>query len=137
MLRRVLVLAIAAVAVATGASAAVGASPSVIRVTLTAQNHHPRASHDPAVQWGYCVKVRTADGRSVPSTIHLQFVLRRKVLRPAGLITLGKGYDHWCGTIGGEVSLFNVLPKRVLLDFQAVVTAQGVTVKRNWPIIVR
>jgi hypothetical protein len=106
-------------------------------VTLTAQNHHPRASHDPAVHWWYCVKITAASGESVASTIHMQIVSGRNVVRRAGWITLRKGYNHWCQAIGGEVSLFNVVPKRTPLDFQAVVTAQGVTVKRNWPIIVQ
>jgi hypothetical protein len=53
------------------------------------------------------------------------------------MISLRKGYDHWCQAIGGEASILNTLPIGRKLFFQAVVTADGVTVRRNWPIIVR
>jgi hypothetical protein len=105
-------------------------------VTLTAQNHHPRASHSPSVHWSYCVKITTAAGESVASKIRIQVVSARTVRRIA-LISLRKGYDHWCQAIGGEASILNTLPIGRKLFFQAVVTADGVTVRRNWPIIVR
>jgi hypothetical protein len=117
-------------------TAAAGANPSPIRVTLTAQNHHPRASHSPSVHWSYCVKITTAAGESVASKIRIQVVSGRTVRRIA-LISLRKGYDHWCQAIGGEASILNTLPIGRKLFFQAVVTADGVTVRRNWPIIVR
>jgi hypothetical protein len=117
-------------------TAAAGANPSPIRVTLTAQNHHPRASHSPSVHWSYCVKITTAAGESVASKIRIQVVSARTVRRIA-MISLRKGYDHWCQAIGGEASILNTLPIGRKLFFQAVVTADGVTVRRNWPIIVR
>jgi hypothetical protein len=117
-------------------TAAAGANPSPIRVTLTAQNHHPRASHSPSLHWSYCVKITTAAGESVASKIRIQVVSARTVRRIA-LISLRKGYDHWCQAIGGEASILNTLPIGRKLFFQAVVTADGVTVRRNWPIIVR
>jgi hypothetical protein len=117
-------------------TAAAGANPSPIRVTLTAQNHHPRASHGPSVHWSYCVKITTTAGESVASKIRIQVVSARTVRRIA-LISLRKGYDHWCQAIGGEASILNTLPIGRKLFFQAVVTADGVTVRRNWPIIVR
>jgi hypothetical protein len=136
-LRRLLAVVLVALVVAIGVGAAAGASRSPLRVTLTAQNHHPRASHDPAVHWWFCVKVTSASGKSVASTIHVQIVSGDRIVRRAGLITLRKGYDHWCQAIGGEASLFNVVPTGKSLDFEAVVTAQGVTVKRDWPIVVQ
>jgi hypothetical protein len=117
-------------------TAAAGANPSPIRVTLTAQNHHPRASHSPSVHWSYCVKITTAAGESVASKIRIQ-VLSARTVRRIALISLRKGYDHWCQAIGGEASILNTLPIGRKLYFQAVVTADGVTVRRNWPIIVR
>jgi hypothetical protein len=117
-------------------TAAAGANPSPIRVTLTAQNHHPRASHSPSLHWSYCVKITTAAGESVASKIRIQVVSARTVRRIA-MISLRKGYDHWCQAIGGEASILNTLPIGRKLFFQAVVTADGVTVRRNWPIIVR
>lgn len=132
MIRGLLLVAVVGITATAGTAAAV----SPIRVTLTAQNHHPRASHSPSVQWSYCVKVTTAAGDSVASKIRIQVVSGRTVRRIA-LISLRKGYDHWCQAIGGEASIFNALPMGRTLIFQAVVTADGATVKRNWPIIVR
>jgi hypothetical protein len=133
VIRRLLVFALVAVTAASGAAAAVNAGP--IRVTLTAESHHPRASHSPSVHWSYCVKVTTATGESVASKIRLQVVSGRTVWRLA-VISLRKGYNHWCQGIGGEASILNTLPVGRKLIFQAVVTADGVTVKRNCPIIV-
>jgi hypothetical protein len=135
-LRRLLVTALVALTVVTGAIAAVGTSQSPIRVTLTAQNHHPRASASPSVQWGYCVRVRTAAGKSVASTIHLQILQGRKPVGQVGFVSLRKGYDHWCASIGGETNPLLAVPRGKKLIFQAVVRAEGVTVKRNWPIVV-
>jgi hypothetical protein len=129
-------LLVALVGITTAAGAAAGPNPSPIRVTLTAQNHHPRASHSPSVHWSYCVKITTATGESVASEIRVQVVSSSTVRRIA-LISLRKGYDHWCQAIGGEASILNTLPIGRKLIFQAVVTADGVTVRRNWPIIVR
>ncbi|MGZ4413445.1 MAG: hypothetical protein ACXVRZ_03560 [Gaiellaceae bacterium] len=134
MFRRLLLIALVGIAATAGAAAAV--KPSPIRVTLTAQNHHPRASHSPSVHWWYCVKITTAAGTSVASTIRLQVVSGRTLVRRLALVSLRKGYDHWCQAIGGEASILNTLPMGKKLIFQAVVTAQGVTVKRDWPIIV-
>jgi hypothetical protein len=82
------------------------------------------------------VKITTAAGKSVASKIRVQVVTGRTV-KGIALISLRKGYDHWCQAIGGEASILNTLPLDRRLIFQAVVTADGVTVKRNWPIIVR
>lgn len=110
---------------------------SPIRVTLTAQNHQPRVSNSPTAHWGYCLKVRTAAGKSVASTIDVRILLGGKAVAGVGLISLKKGYDHWCQGIGGEASVLHAVPPGRKLIFQAVVRAQGVTVKRNWPIVVR
>jgi hypothetical protein len=136
MLRRLLVVAFLGITVVAVTDAA-AANQSLIRVRLTAQNHHPTASHSPSVHWWYCVKVTTPEGKSVASTIRIQIVSGSTVVRRLALITLRKGYDHWCQALGGEASVLNVLPRGEELVFQAVVRAEGVTVKRNWPIIVR
>ena len=109
---------------------------SPIRVTLTAQNHQPRPSPSPYKHWWYSVKVTTATGRSVASTIHLQILSGHRPLAGVGLVMLKKGYDQWGADIGGEAGVLNALPRGKKLIFQAVVRADGVTVKRNWPIVV-
>jgi hypothetical protein len=73
----------------------------------------------------------------VPSTIQLQVVSDREVVRRLAVVSLRRGYDHWCQAIGGEASVLNTLPVGEKLVFQAVVTAQGATVERDWPIVVR
>jgi hypothetical protein len=54
-----------------------------------------------------------------------------------GFVSLKKGYDHWCAAIGGEANALLAVPRGKKLIFQAVVRAKGVTVERNWPIVVR
>jgi len=137
VLRRLVAVVLVALTLVGGGVAALGKSQTLIRVTLTAQNHHPRASASPSVQWGYCVKVRTAAGKSVASTIHLQILQGFKPVGQVGFVSLRRGYDHWCASIGGETNPLLAVPRGKTLIFQAVVTAAGVTVKRNWPIVVQ
>ena len=135
--RRLVAVVLVALVIAGGAGAALATGRSSIRVTLTAQNHRPRPSDRPSWHWGYCVKVRTAAGKSVASRIRLQILLGRKVVGEAGSVSLNRGYDHWCAAIGGEANVLLAVPRGKRLIFQAVVTAAGVTVTRNWPIVVR
>lgn len=134
MLRYLLLVALLGITLVAGAAAAVNTTP--IRVALIAQNHYPRASRSPFVHWSYCVRIRTAAGKSVASKIRIRVVTGRAV-KTIALISLRKGYDHWCQAIGGEASILNALPIGRKLIFQAVVTADGVTVTRSWWIIVR
>jgi hypothetical protein len=112
---------------------------SPIRVILTAQNHHPRASESPSVHWGYCVKVRTATGKplAAPIQLQLQILSGRTPVAGVGDVWLKKGYDNWCGGIGGETNALLAVPRGKKLRLEAVVTAMGVTVKRYWPLVVR
>jgi len=137
VLRRFLAVILVAITIVGSDVAASAKSQTPIRVTLTAQNHHPRASASPSVQWGYCVKVRTVAGKSVASTIHLQILQGRKSVGQVGLVSLRRGYDHWCASIGGETNALLAVPRGKRLIFQAVVRADGVTVRRNWPIVVQ
>jgi hypothetical protein len=136
-MRRLLAAVLVAFAVVPAACCAAGTNQSTIRVTLTAKNHHPRPSESPSWHWWYCVKVRTAAGKSVAATIHLQILSGRTTVERVGSVVLKKGYDHWCAAIGGEGNLLDALPRGKTLNFEAVVKAKGVTVKRNWPIVAR
>jgi hypothetical protein len=136
-LRRVVLIVLIALTVAGGAAAAEMNSPSRIRVTLTAKNHDPHPRNDPGWQWGYCVRIRTTTGESVASTIHLQILMGTTRLAALGYVSLLKGYDHWCASIGGEDNVLLGMPLGEKLVFQAVVRADGVTVRRNWPLVVR
>jgi len=130
------------VVVALAASAAwpavrpTAAATSPIRVTLTAENHRPHPTESPSWQWWYCVKVTTAAGKSVASEIQLQILSGRTRVEWVGLVSLRKGYDRWCAAIGGEGNVLDALPRGKKLVFRAVVRADGVTVARNWPIVV-
>src|SRR4051794_13018999 len=121
VLRWCLAVVLVALTAVGGGVAASGTSQTPIRVTLTAQNHHPRASESPSVQWWYCVKVRTAEGKSVASTIHLQILQGRNPVGQVGSVSLRKGYDHWCASIGGETNALLTVPRGKRLIFQAVV----------------
>ena len=122
------------------------ARESPIRVTVTALNHQPLLhltgrNHQPppSEQWWYCVRVRTAAGTAIhaPIRLHLQIVSGRRPVEGVGLVSLAKGYNRWCGSIGGEYNVLEAVPPGKHLDFQAVVTTMGVTVEQNWPIVVR
>jgi hypothetical protein len=52
-------------------------------------------------------------------------------------VRLRKGYDRWCAGVGGEAGVLLGVPRGMKLAFQAVASAEGVTVKRNRPIVVR
>jgi hypothetical protein len=101
-MRRLLAAVLVAFAVVPAACCAAGTNQSTIRVTLTAKNHHPRPSESPSWHWWYCVKVRTAAGKSVAATIHLQILSGRTTVERVGSVVLKKGYDHWCAAIGGR-----------------------------------
>lgn len=122
-----------------GRPAVAPTTKSPIRVALTAQNHQPRPSRRPNWHWWYSVKVRTAAGKPVaaPIHLHLQILSGRTPVEGVGLVSLKKGYDDWRAAIGGEANVLAAAPRGQKLVFQAVVRANGVTVKRNWPIVVR
>ncbi len=123
-----------------------GTHDSPVRVTLTAKNHQPRLTltglnnqPPPSEQWWYCVKIRTAAGKPVPAPIQLrlQILLGRTPVEEVGLVSLKRGYANWCGSIGGEYNVLEAAPSGKVLAFQVVVKTMGVTVRRNWPILVR
>jgi hypothetical protein len=132
-----LAVALVALALSVVPAAADTTSQRPILVTLTAQNHQPRPNQSPGWHWDYCVKVGTATGKSVASTIHLQILSRDSPVGSVGSVSLREGYDHWCAAIGGEGNVLDGLPRGEKLIFQAVVRAKRVTVKRDWPIIVQ
>jgi hypothetical protein len=85
------------------------------------------------------VKVRTSSGQPVPAPIRLslRFVSNGSVVERMATVSLRKGYDDWCGSIGGEYNALEALPPGKKLDFQAVVTSLGTTVSQSWPVVVR
>jgi hypothetical protein len=63
--------------------------------------------------------------------------LGRTPVEGVGLVSLKKGYNNWCGSIGGEHNVLEAVPRGKKLVFQAVVRTMGVTVRQDWPIVVR
>jgi hypothetical protein len=107
------------------------AAPQKIHVTLTAQSHAPRVGKP----WHYAVRVTDAAGKPVRARVHTQIVFGGA---PVGQIGTHTVTGVWQETIGKDGN--QPFPKQARgypLIFQAVVTAKGVTVKRNWPIRVR
>lgn len=106
-------------------------------MTLTAQNHQPRPSGSPGWHWWYSVKVGTATGKPVTAEVHLRLLSNGTPVEEVGTLNLRKGHDDWRAAIGGEANVLDSAPRGQKLVFQAAVAADGVTVKRNWPIVVR
>jgi len=126
--RIALVVALVLVAVPVASARPVAA----IRVTLTAQDHHPRVGKP----WSYSVVVKNASGKPVAAKIHLQILFGGF---PVGQIGVHRVKDGvWRETFGtGKNPPFPASARGQALVFQAVVTAVGQTVKKNWPITVR
>ncbi|HEY6017435.1 MAG TPA: hypothetical protein VIU44_02850 [Gaiellaceae bacterium] len=125
-MRKLVVLAALSLVVAAPASAA------TIRVALTAQSHHPLVGKT----WWYQVKVTDAAGKPVAAKIHLQILFAGSVVGQVGVHRVANGV--WREVIGqGANTPFPAAARGQPLVFQAVVTAKGQTVKRNWPIVVR
>lgn len=105
-------------------------------MTLIAESHRPRPRRSPGWHWWYSVKVLTAAGKPVPAHIHLQILAANTPVEGVALITLNKGVRDWRAAIGGEANVLAAAPRGRKLLFEAVVTAEGVTIRRFWPIVV-
>jgi hypothetical protein len=121
------------------ALAACGSAPAAksvhprpkLHVVLTADSHRPRVGR----RWHYEVHVTDARGRPVPAVVHLQIVFGGA---PVGQIGRHRVVGVWRETLGVPGNPpFPAKARGYRLDFQAVVTAKGTTVKRNWWILVR
>ena len=130
------VWASSAAVVLTGCGAAKHASPRgaqapPFRVRLTAQSHHPRVGK----LWHYEVRVTDAKGRPLHALVHLQILFNGT---PVGQVGRHQVVGVWRETLGAPGNPpFPAQARGQPLVFQAVVTARGRTVKRNWWIRVR
>ena len=102
------------------------------RVTLTGENHHPKVNG----KWSYSVRVTSAAGEPIPAKIHLQVLFAGVPVGQIGVHRVRNGV--WKETLGipGNPP-FPPASRGQHLVFQAVVTARGRRVVRNWPIVPR
>lgn len=107
-------------------------SKPLIRVSLTADSHHPRVGKP----WHYEVRVTDAAGKPVPARVHLQIVFGGAPVGQIGRHRVANGV--WRETIGADGNApFPARARGVRLAFQAVVTALGQTKKANYWIEAR
>jgi hypothetical protein len=104
----------------------------LIRVSLTADSHHPRVGKP----WHYEVRVTDGAGEPVPARVHLQILFGGAPVGQIGRHRVPHGV--WRETIGVPGNPpFPARARGVRLVFQAVVKARGQTKKANYWIEVR
>jgi hypothetical protein len=122
----------AAATTSRAATTTAAAAPARIRVTLTGENHHPKVNG----RWSYSVRVTNTAGRPVAARIHVQILFGGV---PVGQIDVHRVRNGvWKETFGVPGNPpFPPASRGQHLVLQAVVTARGQRVKRNWPIVPR
>jgi hypothetical protein len=117
---------------ATSRAAASGAQPSPVRVTISAPTHHPRVN----ALWPVTVRVTNAAGQPLRATLTMQILLGGT---PVGKVDNGRVYHFvgsWREKKGQEIT-WPAASRGQPLQFEAIVKAQGRSVKRTWAIRVR
>jgi hypothetical protein len=103
-----------------------------IRVSLTADSHHPRVGK----AWHYEVRVTSPAGKPVPARVHLQILFGGAPVGQVGRHRVANGV--WRETLGVPGNPpFPARARGIRLVFQAVVTALGQTKKANYWVQVR
>ena len=106
--------------------------PSPIRVTISAPTHRPRVK----APWPVAVRVANAEGQPVAATLTMRILLAGS---PVGKVDNGRIY-HFVGTWRekkGEEITWPPASRGQPLQFEAIVKAQQMTVKRTWAIRAR
>ena len=106
--------------------------PAPVRVTISAPTHHPRAN----AKWPVTVRVKNAAGQPIPATLTMRILFNGT---PAGKVDNGRVY-HFTGSWRekrGEEITWPSASSNQPLAFEAIVRAQGTTVKKTWAITVR
>ena len=105
---------------------------TMIRVSLTADSHHPRVGK----AWHYEVRVTDLAGKPVPARVHLQILFGGAPVGQVGRHRVKNGV--WRETIGAPGNPpFPARARGVRLVFQAVVRALGQTRRANYWVQVR
>jgi hypothetical protein len=112
-----------------GATAGVATNapqPSPTRVTIVAPTRHPRVT----APWPVTVRVTNASGQPVRATLTMRILFGGS---PVGKVDNGRVYHvvgAWREKKGEEIK-WPRASRGQQLQFQAIVTAQGMTVKRT------
>jgi hypothetical protein len=111
---------------------ATSAPASPVRVKIAAATHHPRAN----APWPVTVRVANAAGQPLRATLTMRILFNGT---PVGKVDNGRVYQFvgaWREKKGEEIR-WPAASRRQPLAFQAIVHAQGKTVKQSWSITVR
>jgi hypothetical protein len=103
-----------------------------VRVTISASTHHPRAN----APWPVTVRVTNATGQPIAARLTMRILLSGT---PVGKVDNGRVY-HFVGTWRekkGQEIKWPTASRNQPLAFQAIVRAQGKTVKKTVAITVR
>jgi hypothetical protein len=106
--------------------------PIVIKVTIAAPTHHPKAGK----RWPVTVHVTDTAGKPLPARLTMRILFGG---RPVGKVDNGRVYRFvgtWRERKGNEIT-WPAASRGEPLEFEAIVTAQHTTVRRTWAIEVR
>ena len=101
-------------------------------MTISAATHHPRAK----APWPVTVRVTNAAGQPIPATLTMRILFAGT---PVGKVDNGRVYHFvgvWREKKGQEIK-WPAASRNQPLAFEAIVHAQGKTVKQTWAISVR
>ena len=108
------------------------AAKARIRVTINSPTHHPRVN----VPWPVTITVSDALGKPIAATLTMRVLFAGQ---PVGKIDNGAVYRFvgtWQERPGNGIT-WPAASRGQPLTFQAVVKAQGVSVRKSWAISVR
>jgi hypothetical protein len=133
-MRRIAALALVPFVAACGHSAAKPKAPAApaINVTISAPTHQPRVNKP----WPVTVRVTDAAGKPLPAQLTMRILFGGT---PVGKVDNGRVYRFvgmWREEKGNEIT-WPRASRGQPLQFEAIVTARGKTVKRTWSIQVR
>jgi hypothetical protein len=117
---------------ATSRAATSAPNGSPVRVTISAVTHHPRVN----ALWPVTVRVTNAAGQPISATLTMRILFSGT---PVGKVDNGRVYHFvgsWREKKGQEIT-WPAASRGQPLQFEAIVKAQGRSVKRTWAIRAR
>jgi hypothetical protein len=131
------IAALALILIAAGCGGHSPAKPKVefrpaVNVSIISSTHHPKVNRP----WPVMVRVTDSAGKSLPARLTMRILFGGA---PVGKVDNGKVYrfvGSWQERKGNEIT-WPPASRGQPLQFEAIVTARGTTVKRTWSIVVR